>query len=111
MSKLYFDYLKEREGKEVVETESYFFTYKHFGKNKQLYLSDFYVVPQSRNQKVGTEAMNKVIEIAKSLNCSHVACTTDTNTNNWEKAASGLIGYGFQVIKEENGLIYYYKDI
>ena len=111
MASLYADYLLEREGKELVETDSYFFIYKHFPKLSQLYIADFYVVPEARNQKIGSKAMAEVVAIAQELKCSHIACTTDTNTNNWEKAASGLIGYGFQVTKEEDGLIYFYKDI
>lgn len=110
MSK-YADYLKERENKETIETDQYLFTYRHFSNTNQLFLADFYVVPEHRNQKVGTKAMNQIVSIAKQLGCTHIACTTDTETNNWEKAASGLIGYGFQVIKEQDGLIYFYKDI
>lgn len=108
---LYSEYLKEREGKEVISTQKYLVIYKHYPESRQLYIADFYVSPKFRKQKIGTHAMDMIVSIAKDRGCTHLACTTDMTTNNWEKADAGLLVYGFKQINQDETIRYYYKEI
>lgn len=108
---LYSEYLKEREGKECISNSKYLVIYKYYPESRQLYIADFFVSPEYRKQKVGTHAMDLLLSIAKERQCTHLACTTDKTTNNWEKAHAGLLNYGFIQVLEESELIYYRKEI
>ena len=70
--KQYFNCLvAENEQQEVVGIATYFFAYfTWFGKS--LYLDDLYVKPSARGQKIGSELLSAIVDIAKKENCKRV---------------------------------------
>jgi ribosomal protein S18 acetylase RimI-like enzyme len=57
------------ENNEIIAYATYFFTYFTFV-GKSLYMDDLYVKKEYRSQKIGSKLIDKVIEFAKSENCS-----------------------------------------
>ena len=55
----------------------YYFRYSSFAGQPSLWLDDLFIDTDMRNNGAGTLLMNKLLEIAKDNNCSHLAWTAD----------------------------------
>ena len=107
--KLLWEYIKEREGKEVVECEDGFALYEIIG--RAIYLSDIYVVPEKRRTRVCYDLADKVVEIAKENNCTILLGSIDPKLETKEQSESVLKNYGYEFVEHENLLDWYKKDI
>lgn len=76
--KQYFNCLvAENEQQEIVGIATYFFAYfTWFGKS--LYLDDLYVKPSARGQKIGSQLLSAIVDIAKKENCKRVRWLVST---------------------------------
>ena len=76
--KEYFNCLvAENEQQEVVGIATYFFAYyTWFGKS--LYLDDLYVKPSARGQKIGSQLLSAIVDIARKENCKRVRWLVST---------------------------------
>src|SRR3954452_25615312 len=74
-------FVAESEQKEIVGIASYFLAY-YTWVGKSLYLDDLYVKESCRGQKIGSELLEKIFEVAKTENCKRVRWqVSDWNTN------------------------------
>jgi len=74
-------FIAENEHKEIVGIASYSFIY-YTWVGKSLYLDDLYVKESYRGQKIGSELLNKIFEVAKAENCKRVRWqVSDWNTS------------------------------
>lgn len=74
-------FIAENEHKEIVAMASYFFAY-YTWVGKSLYLDDLYVKESYRQQKIGSELLKKIFEVAKIENCKRVRWqVSDWNTS------------------------------
>jgi GNAT superfamily N-acetyltransferase len=64
-------FVAENEHIEIVAIASYFFAY-YTWVGKSLYLDDLYVKESYRGQKIGSELLKKIFEVAKAENCKRV---------------------------------------
>src|SRR5690349_15228864 len=64
-------FVAENEQKEIVAIASYSFVY-YTWVGKSLYLDDLYVKESYRGQKIGSELLKKIFEIAQTENCKRV---------------------------------------
>ena len=62
---------------EAIGFALYGFRYSSFAGQPSIWLDDLYVNPDMRNHGAGTLLMNKLQQIAKNNNCSHLAWTAD----------------------------------
>src|SRR5689334_9471961 len=60
-------FVAENKQNEIVAIASYFFAY-YTWVGKSLYLDDLYVKESYRGQKIGSELLNKIFEVAKAEN-------------------------------------------
>lgn len=76
--KQYFNCLvAENDQQEIVGIATYFFAYfTWFGKS--LYLDDLYVKPSARGQKIGSNLLSAIVDIAKKENCKRVRWLVST---------------------------------
>lgn len=58
----------ENEKKEIIAMALYFFAYFTWV-GKSLYLDDLYVLPEYRNQGIGSSLLSEIYKIAKTENC------------------------------------------
>src|SRR5690348_9075507 len=74
-------FVAESENKEIVGIASYSFIY-YTWVGKSLYLDDLYVKESCRGQKIGSELLKKIFEVAKTENCKRIRWqVSDWNTN------------------------------
>ena len=55
----------------------YYFRYSSFAGQPSLWLDDLFINPEMRSNGAGTSLMNRLREIAKDNNCTHLAWTAD----------------------------------
>ena len=55
----------------------YYFRYSSFAGQPSLWLDDLFVNSDMRNHGAGTLLMNRLLQVAKDNNCSHLAWTAD----------------------------------
>lgn len=107
---LYKDYIKEREDKDIVESDNGFATFKMF-ENKECYLQDLYVVPSHRQSGLATEMADQIVEIAKENGCDTLigsVCSTDKHATRNMKI---FLAYGMQIYKTVGTIIFLKKKI
>jgi ribosomal protein S18 acetylase RimI-like enzyme len=74
-------FVAENENQEIVGIASYSFIY-YTWVGKSLYLDDLYVKESCRGQKIGSELLKKIFEVAKAGNCKRVRWqVSEWNTN------------------------------
>lgn len=109
---LYAEYIKEREGKSVLETDNGFATYAFCGSNKEeCYIIDIYVKPEKRKDGEATKLANTIAEIAKQFGCKYLSGSVDPQANGATESLKVLLSYGFSLVGIGNNLIWFRKDI
>jgi GNAT superfamily N-acetyltransferase len=106
---LYGDYIKEREGKEIIEDHRGFASFSFM--QDVVMINDLYVVPQYRQNKVGSEFANKIVDLAKQKGCKFMYCTVDINTNGSSESMAAILAYGFKLDQYINNLILLKRSI
>lgn len=110
MSSLYAQYIKEREEKDIIESDEGFATYKIFD-NGECYLQDIYVIPAMRKSGLATEMADKVVAIAKEKGCHTLIGSVCLDTNNTTRNMKVFLAYGMQIHKVIGSLIFLTKKI
>lgn len=103
------DYIKERENKEIVETDFGFALYE-VDKNV-IYLSDIYVVPEQRNAKKVYEIADIVTTIGRERNCNILMGSIDPKLDTADRSRKVLSNYGYVFVGHNSGLDWYKKEI
>ncbi len=110
MKSLYGQYLAEREGKEIIESEYGFATYKFFD-NGECYLQDIFIVPSVRKSGLATEMANKVVAEAKERSCHTLIGSVCVDDKNATRNISVFLAYGMQIHKIIGNMIFLNKNI
>lgn len=95
------DYLMEREGLELYETDKGFATFLCDG--AELYIRDIYVARDYRRTKVGTEIAEAVIEIGRKRGCQYVSGTVSLDAKGITESFKAILSFGFEVYGYEPG--------
>jgi GNAT superfamily N-acetyltransferase len=111
MKSLYAQYVKEREGLDLLEKEEAFLTYTINADQGYIFIQDLYVIPEKRRSQVASQLADEVVSIAVQQGCSILYGQVDTRANQWERSAKVLEGYGMSAFKTENSMIYFKKNI
>lgn len=107
---LYGDYIKEREGREIVETADGFATYTFVGQDS-CYLVDIYVRPEARKSGVASDLADQVSEIAKEVGCKRLLGSVDPSLSSSRASFMVLLAYGMRPIGIEGNLVFFEKEI
>lgn len=107
---LYAEFIKEREDKEIVETENGFATYKLFD-NGECYLQDIYVQPAHRKSGLATSLADTVCEIARDHGCKKLVGSVCVDDHSATRNMKVFLAYGMQIYKIVGSLILLEKDI
>lgn len=110
MLSLYGKYIKEREDKDIIESDKGFATYKIFA-NGECYLQDLYVIPECRKTGLATEMADKVVEIAREQNCGTLVGSVCTDAKGATQNLKVFLNYGMQVNKIVGNMIILKKNI
>lgn len=106
---LYGDYILEREGREIVESEHGFASYKIMG--SECYIQEIYVVPEMRTTKIASQMADKIAELAKEKGCKYLTGSVCPTMNGATTSLRVLLSYGFKLAKSEENLIWMIKEL
>lgn len=106
---LYADYIKEREGREIVEDEFGFATYRIA--RQECYIVDIYVSPEHRRSGHAKKYADKITEIARERGCTYLLGTIVPSTNGSTESMKALLAYGFQIHSCKEDMIFLTKEI
>jgi GNAT superfamily N-acetyltransferase len=104
---LYAKYIKERQGREILENEDGFIIYEVIG--KECFIADMFVVKDVRNLGVGADLIKKLI--LKNTDCEIITATIwlwDKGAKNTLRAAMAV---GFELLRTEPGCLIVAKNI
>ena len=106
---LYGRYIEEREGIKIIAHSDGFITYAINKKN--CWIHDIFIVPKSRRYKLGSNLADQVVDIAKKEGCTMLGAQCVVNTKNITDSVKALLGYGFEVVSANGGIITFAKEI
>lgn len=100
---LYCDYIKEREGFDLMETTQYFVTYKV--RNNELFIGHMYVDPNYRQSGFAREMTRKLVSKAKEYGCQAVVGTVDLRAGDPNNTLMAALNIGFKIYQANNDVI------
>ena len=108
---MYKEYIKERENKEMIETEYGFCIYKI--NRDHVYIQDVYIKKEYRNQNKCTGFIEAVEDIGKKLGKDVSISSFCIIANNWRGGKEVLrkCGYKYFTKDKHNKMIYCIKEI
>lgn len=106
---LYAQYILEREGKEIIETDKGFATYSF--NNGECYLQDIYVVPEFRKMGIMRQITEQVINKAKEKGCTYILGSVAVNAKNSSHSLRTLLNYDYKLYVVNSSMIFLKKDI
>jgi hypothetical protein len=110
MASLYAMYIKEREGKEIVESENGFATYQIFPTG-ECYIQDIFVVPEMRKSGLTAIMQSKIADIAKTKGCHTLLGSVCMNTPDANRNLKILLNDGWMVHNMVSDMIYLNKKL
>ena len=110
MASLYAQYIKERENKDIIETDKGFATFQ-FLTNNQCYLQDIFVLPEYRKSGLCFEMADKVTQRAKEKNCHTLIGSVCTDDQNATRNIKVLLAYGMYFDKVIGNMMFFKKSI
>ena len=110
---LYGNYLKEREGKSIIESEKGFATYcfSLIGDAKVCYIEDIYVESSERHVGEASRMADQIAELAKAQGCKALVGSVCPTANFSTASMKVLLSYGFQLWKAETNMVWFSKEI
>jgi hypothetical protein len=107
---LYGEYLKERENKEIIESETGYATYYFVDKDNAVYLENIFVTKEHRRNGETFVLAGKIIEIAKARGCNKMYGTVCPGTPGASMSLTQLLNHGFVLDSSANNLVVVRKD-
>jgi len=108
---LYAQYIYEREGKSIIETEYGFATFAYMHDIKAVYIEDIYVVGDKRKSGHGAAMADEIAKQAKLKGYNTLIGSVAPKANGSTSSLKALIAYGFQLHSCDGNLIWFKKEI
>lgn len=106
---MFADYIKEREGVNLLETEHGFAIYVITG--KEIYLRDIFVKKEFRKQGIASQIADKVAEIGKKAGCNIMSGSVVPSMVGSTASLKTLLAYGMRVHQATTNYIVFIKDL
>jgi len=108
---LYSEYVKEREGLEIIESDQGFVTYQLF--DKKCYIIDIYVVPEAREKDLASKMADQVEQIAREEYCETLMGSVCLNLSHASRSMKVLMGYGMKPVRvtQHDNMVYFEKQL
>lgn len=106
---LYSEYIYERQGKEIVESEKGFATYYYLPDGA--YIEDIFVKAEFRKEGIASQMADQIASIAKAKGYTKLFGTVVPSTNGSTNSLKTLLAYGFVLNSCTNNLIILEKGI
>ncbi len=106
---LYSEYIQEREGKSIVESDVGFATYSIV--KDGIYIIDLYVKPDYRKSRIAADFADQIADIAKEKGLKKLFGSVAPSTNGSTASLKVLLAYGFKLVNSANDFIWLEKEI
>lgn len=100
---LYAEYIKEREGFELLSNEHGFISYRFIG--DIMFLSDIFVKKEFRRSGEGASLIEDVLFLAKDNGCKQIMAEVQIATFTCSESLKSALNYGFKVISSNGSTI------
>ena len=110
--KLYAEYIKEREDRDIVYDDHCFLTYRI--DDEDVIVFDIYSDKEVRGSGYMLEFCNKFYDDMREIGIKSAFGMTDTRTNGWQRSEELLLKYGFVFIgndPEDKNVKNYWKEL
>ena len=110
---LYRDYMKEREGGDLVYNDKGFATYKEIkvGEIPLIYIVNIFAKKEYRKTGVASSLADQIAKIAESKGIKYLLGSVDPKANGATDSMKALLAYGFTLSYMDERLIYLKKGI
>ena len=109
MSSLYAAYVKERENKDIIESDKGFATYIFM--EDGVYIEDIYVHPEYRKTDIASAMADEIAHIARGKGLKKLYGSVVPTARNSTASLKVLLAYGFTLQNSSNNFIWFSKDI
>lgn len=109
MKSLFAEYIEERKGKEIIESDKSFATYYYL--KDGCYIEEIYVKPEFRKSGEASRLADKISEMARSKGYTILYGTVCPSAVGSTDSIKVLLAYGFSVDSSINNLIAFKKDL
>ncbi len=100
---LYGDYIKEREGFDLIETDRSFATYKI--RDGECFIGHMYVAPEYRKQGLARSLTEKLLAVAKEKECVALVGTVALDVKGATKTLKAALEIGYGVFQARDNVI------
>lgn len=107
---LYADYIKERNGRGILENENGFATFEYVT-DKLVYIVDLYVIPEKRKTHVASQLADQICAIAKESGRTQMLGSVDLSTKGSQESIKTLLAYGMKLTHTDKTVLYFVKEI
>lgn len=107
---LYAQYIKEREGSEILIVDYGFATYRKL-EDGSYYLIDIFVEERYRKLGIARNLFDKIVDIAKADNASRILGSVCTSANGVTASMASILAVGFQFSSQNGNMLYFSKVI
>lgn len=87
------------------------YSYTELFNSQAVYIEDVYVIPKLRKTGLASTMADTIYKEAKKLGCEYALGSVQADTNGATKSLKVLLSHGMKLLKCENELIWFYKDI
>jgi GNAT superfamily N-acetyltransferase len=107
---LYAEYIKEREGSEIIVLDHGFVTYRQVDGNV-FYLVDMYVEKAYRKSGVAWDLHNKVCDIARNAGATQLITSACTDAAGVTVSLKVILAGGFKYSSSNGNMLYFVHDL
>jgi GNAT superfamily N-acetyltransferase len=108
---LYAEYIKEREGKHIIENEHGFMTYVKIPSSHEVYIEDVYIVPEKRKEGLGRTFLERVEQQAKAEGYKYVTGSVKPSAKGSTASLQALLSVGFKLLSSKDDAIFFVKEL
>lgn len=106
---LFAAYFKELAGEDTIIVDDGFVVFSE--EEDHVYLKDIYVRPEARHTGLGQELLAAVENIARQLKKPRIVGSVVPSYAGSTKRTEGMLKIGFKVLKAEQDIIYFIKEL
>jgi GNAT superfamily N-acetyltransferase len=103
------EYFKEKKSLECFKNEYGFILYRIV--ERDLYIRDFYILPEHRRKGIAFAMTDKLVFAAKSLGCNRIVADVEPEDSNSTESLKFILAYGFELNSSDENEILLTKEI
>jgi GNAT superfamily N-acetyltransferase len=111
MASLYAQYLAERTGDEILETQDGYATYRYLNDGKTVYIVDIFTVPMVRNRGYAAGLADIIAKRAKERGATEMIGTVMPTAKGSTASMKVLLAYGMELQSAAGNMIIFRKDL